>query len=88
MSNDTQHTVTLTERERLCISGVTDVDAFNEREILVLCGSDELTIKGELLHIEELSLDTGQLAVSGKVVSLVYSEKLSGNSLIKRLFGG
>lgn len=88
MSNDTQHTVNLINRESLSVSGVTDVDEFNEQEIIAVCGSDELRIKGELLHIEELSSDTGQLVVSGRVISLMYSEKLSSGSIIKRLFGG
>ena len=83
-----QHSINLDNRENLSITGVTDVDEFNEQEILVICQSDELTIKGELLHIEELSIDTGNLIVSGKINSPSYSEKVSGNSIIKRLFGG
>ena len=83
-----QHSINLDNRENLSITGVTDVDEFNEQEILVICQSDELTIKGELLHIEELSIDTGNLIVSGIINSLSYSEKVSGNSIIKRLFGG
>ena len=83
-----QHSINLDNRENLSITGVTDVDEFNEQEILFICQSDELTIKGELLHIEELSIDTGNLIVSGKINSLSYSEKVSGNSIIKRLFGG
>ena len=83
-----QHSINLDNRENLSITGVTDVDEFNEQEILVICQSDELTIKGELLHIEELSIDTGNLIVSGKINSRSYSEKVSGNSIIKRLFGG
>ena len=88
MDISAQHSINLVNRESLTITGVTDVDEFNEQEILAVCEKDELRIKGELLHIEELSIDTGQLVVSGKIVSLTYSEKLSGNSLIKRLFGG
>lgn len=88
MDKLTQHSLNLVNREQLTISGVTDVGEFNEQEVLAVCDTDELRIKGEQLHIEELSLETGQLAVSGKIVSLTYSQKLSGNSLIKRLFGG
>lgn len=88
MSNDTQHSLSLVNRESLTITGVTDVDEFNEQEILAICDTDELRIKGELLHIEELSIESGSLVISGKITSLAYSEKLSGSSLIKRLFGG
>lgn len=88
MENSLQHSLSLDNRTNLTVTGVTDVDAFNEQELLVICDTDELTVKGELLHIEELSLDTGVLTVSGKISSLAYSEKLSGNSIFKRLFGG
>lgn len=58
------------------------------REIVAVCDSGELIIKGELLHIEELSIETGLLTVSGKISSLSYSEKFTQTSVLKRLFGG
>lgn len=88
MENSIQHSLSLENRTNLTVSGVSDVDEFNEQELLVICDTDELLVKGELLHIEELSLDSGTLVVSGKVNSLTYSEKLSGKSVFKRLFSG
>ena len=88
MENETQHILTLTNRQKLSLTGISDVDAFNEQEITAVCDSAELIIKGELLHIEELNLDTGILSVSGKIASLSYVEKFTSTSLIKRLFGG
>lgn len=87
MNEIAQHTLNLINRESLSITGVTDVDEFNDEEILAICDCDELRIKGELLHIEELSLDSGTLTLSGKITSLTYTQKLSGSSLFKRLFG-
>ncbi len=84
----TDHTLTLNNRSSLTVTGITDVDEFNEQEILAICDFGELSIKGELLHIEELSVDSGNLVVSGKIISLTYCEKLSGTSVLKRLFGG
>lgn len=88
MENETQHILTLTNREHLSISGINDVDAFNEQEIIAICDTGELIIKGELLHIEELCVDSKILTVTGKISSLAYNEKLTQSSLIKRLFGG
>lgn len=88
MENETQHILTLTDRQKLSLTGISDVDAFNEQEITAVCESEELIIKGELLHIEELNLETGILNVSGKISSLNYVEKFTSTSLIKRLFGG
>lgn len=88
MENETQHTLSLTNREQLSLSGISDVDSFNEQEIVAVCSFGELSIKGELLHIEELSLDSGLMSVTGKISSLSYSQKLTSDSLLKRLFGG
>lgn len=88
MNNEVQHSLSLINRESLSLTGVKDVDAFNEQEILVICDYGELTIKGELLHIEELSVESGLLSVSGKISALIYSEKVTSGSVFKRLFGG
>lgn len=88
MENETQHTLNLVDRQSLTLTGVSDVDAFNEQEITAVCQNSELVIKGEMLHIEELSLDSGVMTVSGKINSLSYGEKFTSGSLIKRLFGG
>ncbi|HBN39123.1 MAG TPA: sporulation protein [Ruminococcaceae bacterium] len=88
MEKETQHTITLTNRANLSVTGINDVDAFNEQEIVAVCDIGELIIKGELLHIEELSIETGLLTVSGKISSLSYSEKFTQTSVLKRLFGG
>ncbi|MDE6470819.1 MAG: YabP/YqfC family sporulation protein [Eubacterium sp.] len=88
MENETQHTLTLTDRSELSLTGINDVDAFNEQEIIAVCDTGELVIKGELLHIEELSLESGIMTVKGKITSLSYNEKFTKSSVLKRLFGG
>ncbi|MBR2133129.1 MAG: sporulation protein [Eubacterium sp.] len=87
MENEVRHILTLTDRQSLALTGVTDVDSFNEEEIIAICEFGELSVKGELLHIEELSLESGIMNISGKISSLSYSEKLSHSSVFKRLFG-
>ena len=53
---DMNHLLTLENREHLTLTGISDVDSFNEEEIIAISPCGELTIKGELLHIEEVSL--------------------------------
>ena len=88
MENETQHTLTLCDRSSLTVTGINDVDAFNEQEIIASCDFGELNIKGENLHIEELSIESKLLTVSGKISALIYNEKVTKSSLAKRLFGG
>lgn len=88
MENTAEHSLNLINRQTLTLTGVNDVDSFNEEEIIAVCSCGELCIKGDLLHIEELNLESGTLSLSGKIVSLTYSEKFTSTSLLKRLFGG
>lgn len=78
-----KHNAILENRRKLMLSGVTDVDSFNEEEIRLFTQLGELTVKGENLHINEMSVDSGDLNVEGDIRSLVYGEKGSTKKLSK-----
>ena len=83
------HHVILEEREQLVISGVEEVERFDESSILLTTAQGELEIQGEGLHIEKLSLDGGDLKVEGAVDALSYEDDHGGRGgLLSRLFGG
>ncbi len=81
------HSVILEGREKLSISGVEDVESFDEDSVIVLTSRGTLIIKGTDFRIEKLSLDHGELSLEGTVYSLQYEEttRRSGN-LWHRLF--
>ena len=83
------HRVELDGRERLIVSGVDDVDRFDENEIVMTTSAGTLIVTGESLHIGKLSLDGGELHVDGRIDSLLYedADRHSGG-LLSRLFGG
>ncbi|MEY8404604.1 sporulation protein YabP [Oscillospiraceae bacterium 44-34] len=86
---ETGHRVLLEEREQLVISGVEEVESFDENTIFLTTAQGPLEIQGEGLHIEKLSLDGGDLKVEGRVNALVYGEEnRSRGGLLSRLFGG
>lgn len=68
------HHVVLEERRHLTVSGVEDVERFDETIIVLSTTQGAMTITGENLHIEKLSLDGGDLKVEGEIESLVYEE--------------
>ena len=83
------HQVVLEERERLLISGVEEVERFDESAILLSTSQGGLEVQGEGLHIEKLSLDGGDLLVEGLVYGLIYTEeRRSKGGLLSRLLGG
>ena len=80
-----QHKITMENREKLFLTGVEDVDSFDEAEIRVYTSEGQLAIKGEDLHISRLNVDEGELCVEGEIESLVYSnvENRSGGFFSK-----
>ncbi len=67
------HKMTMESREKLFLSGIDDVDSFDENEIQVYTTDGLLYIKGGGLHINKLNIDDGELMVEGEIDSLVYS---------------
>ena len=68
------HRVVLEDREHLTISGVEEVERFDENTIVMNTCKGTLVVRGEDLHIEKLSLDGGDLKVEGSVDSLTYED--------------
>lgn len=64
----------LENREKLSISGVLDVLSFDDQVVIVETELGLLTIKGENLRINKLSLDTSEVTVEGEIFNLAYSE--------------
>ena len=66
------HNVILENKEKLSVSGVTDVDTFNEQKITLFTEDDTLVIEGEDLHIIKLDVANGELIIEGMIDSLSY----------------
>ncbi len=81
-------TLILENRHTLTISGVTDIDRFDEREIVLYTKLGELTIDGRELHINAISIEKGDLSVEGDIWGMRYGDKdkRSPVSFIGRLF--
>lgn len=87
-ANYAAHRLELEGRERLTISGVEDVERFDETGIVMTTTAGVLTVTGENLHIGQLSLEGGELHVDGRVDAISYEEADEGRGgLLRRLFG-
>ncbi len=82
------HSLTLEGRQKAVITGVEDVDSFNEQMVVLSTAAGTLTLLGEQLHISNLNLENGQLFVEGEIAALEYDERRSSSrgSLFSRLF--
>ena len=82
------HRLELSGREHLTVSGVEDVERFDETGIVMSTSVGTLVITGENLHIGKLSLDGGELHVDGRIDSMSYEDDSQSRSgFFSRLFG-
>ena len=64
----------LENREKLNVSGVNDVLSFDDQVVIMETELGLLTIKGENLKINKLSIDTSEVIVEGRINNLTYSD--------------
>lgn len=83
------HNISIEGRAKTIISGVSEVESFNENEIILMTDMGSLEIKGNDLHINKLSVEDGNLQIEGVVISCIYSksqEKSVGKGFFGKLF--
>jgi sporulation protein YabP len=79
----------LENREKLSISGVIDVESFNDECVIVETELGTLIVKGIDLHINKLNIDSSELGIEGDIVSCEYSDRESrsrGGGFFARMF--
>ena len=80
--------IILENRKSLTVSGVKDVDSFDERTVAMFTELGMLTVRGGSLHINKFNMESGELVLEGEIDSLTYSEqeKRSAGNLLSKLF--
>ena len=81
-----EHTLTLVGRSTATITGVEDVDCFNEQIVVLRTPLGALTLSGEGLNISQLNLGDGRLIVEGDIAAIEYSQRKRQGSFLGRLF--
>lgn len=84
-----QHDLRMNNRKALDITGVKNVESFDSEEFLLQTELGHLTIRGQNLHIKNLSLEEGILSIEGLVHSLMYlnpGSQAKNKSLLGKLF--
>ena len=81
------HSVIIDSRKKLSISGVRDVESFDEETIILKTVMGDMTIKGEGLRIISFNTDTSDLSAEGKIHAVVYmSDAKKSQGLLSRIF--
>ncbi len=89
LKGDTIQNLILENRKKLSISGVEDVLSFDDQIVILETSLGMLTVKGEDLRINKLSIDTTEVIIEGEMNSFNYSEKQdkkASGSLLGKIF--
>lgn len=81
------HNVIMEDRKKLTVSGVSDVDSFDDSTVVIYTDMGELTVKGDNLHISGLSIETGDMTLTGNVYGMMYTDdnRRKGGGFLSRL---
>ena len=68
-----QHKLILNNRSKVSLNGITDILSFDVNEILIETELGMLMVKGTDLHVNRLSVEKGEVDLSGNIDSIAYS---------------
>ena len=86
-----KHNVFLYDKNRISITGVTDVSGFDESVIVAsVCDGSVLTVEGSGMTISVLDLERGCVEGQGAVTAIYYSDNVqkSKSNIFSVLFRG
>lgn len=66
--------VIMENRRKISVSGVEDIESFNEEQIILYTCNGVLIINGRGMHISKLSIDNGETTITGEFNSLTYND--------------
>ena len=84
------HKLVVNNRKTSLVTGVIDVLSFDLNEILLETQQGMMMVKGTDLHVNRLSLEKGEVDLSGNIDSIAYSsvtpQAKQGDSFLTKLF--
>ncbi len=86
ISVNKSHDLSIEDRKRMKLTGVSDVRSYDERRIILLTTRGGLVIGGSGLKITKVDTECGEADVEGNICALEYSENPGEKGLLKKLF--
>ena len=79
--------IVLEDREKVTVTGVEQVESYNDNTIILNTIKGGINIKGEDLNISKLNLDEGSVKINGKISGINYSNKdFKPKNIVGKLF--
>lgn len=68
-----EHKISVENREKISISGVIDVESFDENEIILYTTDGAVNLFGEEFKINKLNVDSGDVEIEGFINEIKYT---------------
>ena len=81
------HALTLTERKKLTMTGVSEVVGFDDTFVMLTTALGNLVIQGAGLQLKQLTPEGGNVTVEGEISSIQYEQPRHRSGWVSRLFG-
>ena len=81
------HKLNLMERKQLTMTGVTEVVSFDDSAVVLRTDLGTLLVQGSQLQLKQLTVEGGQVEVTGNIAALSYEEPRQRNGWLGRLLG-
>ena len=81
------HTLTLADRQKLTMTGVSEVVSFDEAFVVLKTSLGTLAVQGTGLQLKQLTPEGGNVTVEGEISSLQYTQSRHRGGWAGRLFG-
>ena len=79
-SEQKEHTIALSNRKILSLTGISDVISFDETLVTLSCSQSIISIEGEGMRVLRMDVDLGDLAIEGKINAISYIDKRTRKS--------
>jgi len=84
--NDKANRLLITDRDKLEINGVINVESFGEDYLILNTTLGQITIEGNDLKIESLTKENGEILIVGKINGLFYKDEKGERGFFKKIF--
>ena len=83
--------IILEGRRKLSVSGVEDIDSFDEASAVIFTNLGLIEVKGSDIHMNKLNLESGEIVLEGNFDSVIYPDETLGKQkkkFLTRILGG
>ena len=70
-----RHEIKIVDRKSLEVTGVNNIESFDSQEFLLYTNCGYLAVRGDNLHIKNLNLEEGIVAIEGNLFDMGYIDE-------------